>query len=58
MYILGTARCFDSPELAKYDAFLCDAVSLITNGDLSQNRWQQASLPIWAGGLGVGLRLC
>jgi len=49
MYILLTAPCVDSPELAKYDASLCDAVSLLTNVDLSDTRWQQASLPIWAG---------
>ena len=54
MYILRTAPCFLSSVLGEYDQCLCSIVSNITNVSMSitDAAWHQASLPVWAGGLG------
>ena len=53
MYLLRTAPCMDRTELIDYDLQLRSSLSKILNIDLSDNRWQQASLPVRWGGLGV-----
>ena len=39
--------------LIKFDGFLRDSVQQITNSDLSDTKWIQASLPVRNGGLGI-----
>ena len=54
--VLHLLRCSPSvshPSLAKFDALLRRAVQRITNSDLSDTQWIQASLPVRDGGLGV-----
>jgi Reverse transcriptase (RNA-dependent DNA polymerase) len=54
--VLHLLRCTPSvghPALANFDEQLRLAVQQITNTQLSDLQWQQASLPIWGGGLGV-----
>jgi len=49
-------RCspsIDNPALADFDKLLRCAISYLTNCDLSDKQWLQASLPIKVGGLGV-----
>jgi len=48
---LHMLRC--SPSLEKFDALLKQAVQRITNSDLSDLQWIQASLPVRDGGLGA-----
>jgi len=40
-------------KLLQYDQDLKSALSLLINVDLGDSRWDQASLPVWAGGLGI-----
>jgi len=49
-------RCLPSvshPSLEKFDALLKQAIQRITNSDLYDLQWIQASLPVRDGGLGV-----
>jgi len=41
------------PSLATFDALLRRSIQHITNSDLSDSQWIQASLPVRDGGLGV-----
>jgi len=54
--VLHMLRCSPSvshPSLEKFDALLKQAIQRITNSDLSDLQWIQASLPVRDGGLGV-----
>lgn len=53
MFLLRTAPCANSPELLQYDEVVREALSTTLNIDLADNRWNQASLPIRWGGLGI-----
>jgi hypothetical protein len=53
MYTLRTASCYDSSRLTEFDNALKDGLSSILNVNLSQNQWDQASLPVKDGGLGI-----
>ena len=53
MYLLRASPCFTSNNLVLYDNALRDSLSLLTNADLSGSSWDQASLPVWTGELGV-----
>ena len=53
LYILRTAPCFSSVELMRYDDTLRDSLQTILNVTLDETCWRQASLPVWAGGLGI-----
>jgi len=53
MYLLRTAPCFKSIELINYDIALRDSLSILLNVKLEDDNWMQASLPVWAGGLGI-----
>ena len=54
MYLLRSAPCFRSSVLCEFDKCLCSIVSTITNVSMSVSdvAWKQATLPVWAGGLG------
>ena len=58
MYLLRTAPCTSSPELPLYDAILRDSLSATLNVELNDKRWNQASLPVWWGGLRVRRLSC
>ena len=47
------APCVDHPALAVFDNLLKLGICRITNSDLSDAQWLQASLPVRDGGLGV-----
>jgi len=54
--VLHLLRCSPSvshPSLESFDSLLKRAVQRITNSDLSDTQWLQASLPVKDGGLGV-----
>lgn len=53
IYLLRTAPCTGSPELPKFDAVLRESLSTTLNIDLNDDRWNQASLPVRWGGLGI-----
>jgi hypothetical protein len=53
MYLLRTAPCTGSPELPLFDAVLRESLSTTLNIDLNDDRWNQASLPVRWGGLGI-----
>jgi len=53
LYILRTAPCAGNKELTKYDLSLRAALSSLLNIELSDNAWNQASLPLRWGGIGV-----
>jgi hypothetical protein len=53
MYLLRTAPCFLCPELDQYDKVVRDSLSTLLNIALNDEHWSQASLPVWAGGLGI-----
>jgi hypothetical protein len=53
MYVLRTAPCFLSPLLASFDRLQCSLLESICNIQMSDFSWQQASLPINSGGLGI-----
>ena len=53
VYTLRTAPCTGSKELGLYDEVLRSTLSTTLNVDLSDEGWQQASLPVRWGGLGV-----
>ena len=53
LYVLRTAPCFLSPELARFDESLRHLVCAILNVPLDDNSaWLQASLPVRSGGIG------
>jgi hypothetical protein len=52
-YLLRCSPCFGHPELVAFDVLLKDGLSRITNTDLNEVHWLQASLPVRVGGLGV-----
>ena len=52
--ILRTAPCFLSPLLHQFDLILRSTLSTVLNADLSSDAvWEQASLPVRAGGIGI-----
>lgn len=54
--VLHLLRCSPSvshPSLDRFDSLLRSAIERITNSDLSDTQWLQASLPVRDGGLGV-----
>ena len=53
LYILRTAPCSDSSELAAYDQSLKSALSTILNIELSPSACTQAGLPLRWGGIGI-----
>jgi len=53
MYTLRTASCHDSCRLIEFDNALKDGLSSILNVNLSDDQWNQASLPVRDGGLGI-----
>ena len=54
LYVLRTAPCFLSPELARFDESLHHLVCVILNVPLDDNSaWLQASLPVRNGGIGI-----
>ena len=55
LHTLRAAPCSGHPLLTSIDNILRDCVSRITNSNLSDSQWLQASLPVKAGGLGVRL---
>jgi hypothetical protein len=54
-YILRCAPCFDSQVLQNYDDTIRDTLQSILNIALTENVWQQATLPVRNGGIGVRL---
>ena len=57
LYALRTALCFQSSLLQKFDTLLRSHLVENANIDIANNdlTWTQASLPVSAGGLGVGI---
>ena len=55
MYILRTAPCFRLPALQSYDDCLREILSHVTNNNLERgdSAWEQATLPVGLGGLGI-----
>ena len=53
LYTLRTAPCSGNPELCLYDNLIRETISTTLNIDLNENRWNQASLPVRWGGLGI-----
>ena len=53
LYLLRTSPSFLSPTLKVYDDVLRSVVGMIANTRLDDNAWNQASLPVKAGGLGI-----
>ena len=53
LYLLRTSPCFGHPALAAFDTILRLGLSGITNSDLTDVAWLQASLPVGDGGLGI-----
>ena len=52
-YLMRCAPCVDHPAFAVFDNLLKLGICRITNSDLSDAQWLQASLPVRDGGLGV-----
>jgi len=46
LHLLRCSPSADHPSLIKFDGFLRDSVQQITNSDLSDTKWIQASLPV------------
>ena len=53
IYTLRTAPCSDSDELVNYDDTLRAALTVLLNVELNEDAWDQASLPLRWGGIGV-----
>lgn len=53
MHTIRAAPCSGHAALLKFDELLRECVSTITNTDLTDVQWLQASLPVKNGGLGV-----
>ena len=54
-YILRCAPCYRSQLLQRYDSSICDALQDILNTELSETAWNQATLPVKSGGIGIRL---
>ena len=55
-YFLRTAPCFLETEVLRhYDSLLKDALQVILNVNLKDSAWDQSTLPVSKGGLGVKL---
>ena len=52
-HLLRCSPCVGHKSLETYDDILKIGISLITNTELSESQWLQASLPVKDGGLGV-----
>ena len=52
-YILRCSPCYGHEALTTFDNLLRIGVTCITNCDLSDVQWLQASLPVRDGGLGI-----
>ena len=53
LYILRTAPCSGSAELTHYDNSLRSALSSLLNIELSTSGWNQSTLPVRWGGIGI-----
>jgi hypothetical protein len=54
LYLLRTAPAWlEDPKLAEFDTMIHDSLSGITNADISDSCWIQATLPVSRGGLGI-----
>ena len=53
MHTLRSSPCAGHPELEAFDRLLRGCVESITNSDLTEHQWIQATLPVRNGGLGV-----
>jgi hypothetical protein len=54
-YILRCAPCYNSSVLFNYDNLIRDTVQSILNVTFTETIWQQATLPVRNGGIGVRL---
>jgi len=52
-HLLRCSPCIHHPSLTAFDDLLRSGLSLITNCDLTQPQWMQATLPVREGGLGL-----
>ena len=52
-YLLRCTPSVDNPALELFDRHLMSALSRISNTNISDTQWLQASLPIKHGGLGI-----
>ena len=52
-YLLRCSPCVGHASLGEFDSLLRAGISRITNSNLSDSQWLQASLPVRNGGLGV-----
>ena len=55
LYSLRCAACYNSSILPEYDEVIRQTLKFILNVDLSDVIWDQATLPVSSGGLGVRL---
>ena len=55
LYTLRSAPCYANHLLKQYDDTIRNTLQLILNISLSDSSWDQASLPISSGGIGVRL---
>ena len=55
LYTLRCAACYKSTVLSEYDAVVRHTLKAVLNVDLTEAVWNQASLPVSSGGLGVRL---
>ena len=53
IHLLRCSPSLNHPALARFDNLLRAAIHSITNSDLSDTQWLQASLPVADGGIGV-----
>lgn len=53
LHTIRASPCSGHPALEKFDGLLRKSVSAITNTDLTDVQWIQASLPVRYGGLGI-----
>lgn len=53
LHLLRCCPSADHPSLGKFDGLLRHSVQQITNSNLSDTQWIQASLPVRDGGLGI-----
>jgi len=53
LYLLRTAPYYCVPELATYDAELREITAALLNINMTESRWDQASLPVRWGGIGI-----
>jgi len=53
LYLLRCSPCFGNTRLSDFDTALRASLSVITNCDIDDAAWIQASLPVGDGGLGI-----